>query len=84
MTSSPYFQSSDGEVEKAIQTVDKYLSLLNYHTGLYINTCPVPMENNSDKSILLGTCPIGQVVLFPKKFPDNKKFIKILKVGCNA
>lgn len=58
-TSSPHFQSSNGEAERAIQTVkklwrkfdDKYLSLLNYRKT------PLESVNLSPAQLLMGRRP---------------------------
>lgn len=58
-TSSPHFQSSNGEAERAIQTVkklwrkaeDKYLVLLDYRTT------PLPGVNLSPSQLLMGRRP---------------------------
>lgn len=55
-TSSPHFQSSNGEVERAVKKLwrksdDKYLSLLNYRTT------PLELVNLSPAQLLMGSRP---------------------------
>ena len=80
-TSSPYFQSSNGEVERAIQTVkrmwnnssDKQLALLDY--------CTTPLDglNLSPSQLLMGrrlrnTLPMSKELLKPST--DNTESVK--------
>ena len=80
VTSSPHFQSSNGEAERAIQTVkklwrksdDKYLSLLDYRTT------PLETINLSPAQLLMGrrprnTLPTRSDLLKPMKVDSNIK-----------
>ena len=77
-TSSPHFQSSNGEAERAIQTVkklwrksdDKYLSLLNYRTT------PLESVNLSPAQLLMGRRPRNNL-------PTRTELLKTRNTGPN-
>ena len=79
--SSPHFQSSNGEAERAVQTVksmwrkaeDRFLALLDYRTT------PLPGVNLSPAQLLMGrrprnTLPIAQSLLEPSSY--NRKQVR--------